>query len=95
MKRTIEGVTLESQGTDDRQWHGEVAGEAWVFFLRDDPQGLGVRRLWQGFTKDHLTGTPTLPTLGDAVLWVKGHKAEIEAKLLVRRAKGTRLVDPT
>jgi len=90
LQTTVAGVQLRSE---KETWVGEIGGEKWCF-AEMEHQSTVTRRPWQGFTWDHLTGTPVFPTLGKAVRWVQAHQAEMAAKLLVRRAKGTRMVDP-
>lgn len=89
--RTITGVTLEPTFFDDerteRGWVGIIGGEIWCFVQKAHKQ-------WQGFTTDHLTGTPILLSLSRLVLWVIEHQGEWKAKLRVRRKAGTRMVDP-
>ena len=85
---TVAGITLtRSNETDTPEWHGTIDGEPWRLYQKDD-------RSWQGFTADKLTGTPRLKTLHLVLEWIQGHRAEIAAKLQVRRAAGTRMVDP-
>lgn len=88
--RTVAGVTLEPglwESSTDFVWMGIVEGERWVFVQK------GHKR-WQGFSADHLTGTPIVLSLGRTVLWVIEHADEWKAKLKVRRKAGTRMVDP-
>jgi hypothetical protein len=68
-------------------WRTIVGAEVWVLTL------VGSR-IWQGFTEDHLTGTPRMRHLGAIVHWILDHQEEWEAKLRVRREQGTRMVDP-
>jgi hypothetical protein len=68
-------------------WVGTVAGEDWLFVQK-------AHKRWQGFTADHLTGTPINLSLGRVVAWVIEHESEWKAKLKVRRKAGTRMVDP-
>ena len=90
MTTTVAGVQLRHEKDT---WIGTIAGEKWSFAEMDHHSSV-TRRPWQGFTWDHLTGTPVFPTLGKAVRWVLAHQAEIAAKLAARRAQGTRMVDP-
>jgi hypothetical protein len=87
MTRGVEGVALTQIGAS-KDWSGIIGDEQWVFARKPG-------RTWQGFTWDHLTGTPRHRSLGNAVHWVQTHQAEIGDKLRVRRAARTRMVDPT
>jgi hypothetical protein len=68
-------------------WRVIVGPEAWILTEVS-------RRIWQGFTEDHLTGTPRLRHLSAVLRWILDHQEEWEAKLRVRREQGTRMVDP-
>lgn len=85
---TVAGVTLtRNKDHAMAEWHCTIGGEAWRLYQKDD-------RTWQGFTADKLTGTPRLATLTLVIGWIQDHQAEIAGKLAVRRAAGTRMVDP-
>lgn len=86
--RTVEGIVLTKLlDAGEEGWIGSVHGEAWRFVQKGD-------RKWQGFTADHLTGTARSFSLKRTVRWVIEHREEWQAKVAVRRAKGTRMVDP-
>lgn len=86
--RQFAGVTLTKIHPEDGEgWYGQIGGETWYFYKKAD-------RKWQGYTKDHLTGTARSFSLRRCVAWVSEHQDEWQAKLTTRRAKGTRLVDP-
>lgn len=87
--RTFAGITLEpvENAKGERLWCGVIAGEPWAFYERS-------HKRWSGYTKDHLTGTPILLSLGRAVAWCIDNIPEWQAKLKIRRVKGTRMVDP-
>jgi hypothetical protein len=86
--RTIEGVRLHKlRDAGEHEWEGVIAGETWRFTQLGD-------RKWQGFTPDHVTGTARSFSLKRTIAWVIEHREEWQAKLRVRRAKGTRMVDP-
>jgi hypothetical protein len=87
MKRTIEGITL-TYDPKKEIWSGEVDGEGWCFYRTSTGK-------WASYEKSHLTGGAWCATLGEAIEWVQRNRAEIEQKLLVRRAAGTRMVDPS
>ena len=87
--RTVEGIVLTKLRDEGEEgWIGTVHGEAWRFVQKGD-------RKWQGFTVDHLTGTARSFSLKRTVRWVIEHREEWQAKVAVRRAKGTRMVDPS
>jgi hypothetical protein len=86
--RTLHGVHLERIVTTDPWcWRAEI-GTAWWYFYQSEA------RVWRAYTADHLTGARA-PSLKKLVGWVVEHRAEWEAKLQVRRAAGTRMVDPS
>lgn len=86
--RTVEGIVLTKlRDTGEDGWLCDIEGEAWRFVQHGD-------RKWQGFTVDHITGTVRSYSLKRTVRWVIDHAEEWQAKVAVRRAKGTRLVDP-
>ena len=90
--RTIAGVKLvQTRFGKDPGWEGEIGGEAWCFV---QAAGAYALRDWRAFTRDHLTGGPHAVSLRRLVTWVVEHEAEWQAKLRVRRGKGTRYVDP-
>jgi len=68
-------------------WKMIVAGETWIV------SEITPRR-WQGFTEDHLTGTPRLRHQSEVVRWILRNQQDWVAKLRVRREQGTRMVDP-
>lgn len=87
--RTVEGIVLTKlRGEDEEGWSGVIEGEEWRFYQKGD-------RKWQGYTVDHVTGTARSFSLKRTVRWVIEHRDEWQAKVAVRRAKGTRLVDPS
>lgn len=85
--RQFAGVTLTKLAPPEEGWAGVIGGEEWRFYKKAD-------RKWQGYTADHVTGTARSFSLRRCVAWVSEHQAEWQAKVRVRRAKGTRLVDP-
>jgi hypothetical protein len=88
--RTVAGITLEPTrvGVDgELGWYGSIGGEGWLFVQK-------AHKRWQGYTADHLTGSPVNLSLARTVLWVIEQQAEWKAKLRVRRKAGTRMVDP-
>jgi hypothetical protein len=86
VKRTVGPVTLTKQ-EGETDWRIALDGEAWVFSEVEND-------IWQGFTQDHLTGTPRVRTLRAAIAWVIAERDSIALKLKTRRRAGTRLVDP-
>jgi hypothetical protein len=88
--RTIAGVPLAPTliGVErEHGWHGVIGGENWLFIQK-------AHKRWQGWTADHLTGTPVNLSLGRVVAWVIDNQPEWKAKVKVRRKAGTRMVDP-
>jgi len=86
----VPGVSIDlvrCQIGDGFGWRMIVAGEPWILTETG-------RRIWQGFTEDHLTGTPRLRHQSAVVQWILRNQQEWQAKLAVRRAEGTRMVDP-
>jgi len=94
--RTVAGVKLTPHQFDDGStgWQGTIAGQLWLFNRAKTEIGTVAHKRWRAHTDDHLTGGPRSLSLKKLVAWVIEHQGEWQAKLTVRRAHKTRMVDP-